>query len=207
MEIISRVTKDGLTAAAQLLNQPIVKEGVKNIAGAVTFAFGLIEIYDIYQIFRGRKISTEESTEQPKWAHTANKIEIVCAKASLVVSATVSRPGVFVISSLVGRIFSPAQRNRVFGLNTQFAVNPWHPRHVFSIAAVILAVPSVVRLTWQSIDWAYKTIRCRAPARERDAAAWLTDTKIRLMVLFNTLTSRPILHMGNQAVRLLLHPA
>lgn len=88
--------------SVRLLNQPIVKEGVKNIAGTVTFAFGLIEIHDVYQILRGREIITEPCSGYPKWVQVANKVVVVCAKISLILSAGVSRPGVFIISSLIG---------------------------------------------------------------------------------------------------------
>jgi hypothetical protein len=206
MNSISSGAKGLFNASVRLLNQPVVKEGVKNLAGSVTFVFGLVEIYDIYQIARGREISTEACSTSPKWLQVANKVVIVCAKISLILSAGVSRPGVFIISSLVGCVFSTSQLDRVFGPNTIFAVNPWHPRHVISIAAVILALPSLIQSTYKGINWMCKKI-CQyqnIPAQQTDN--WLTDSKIRLMTLFNTITSRPTLHMGNQLGRFFLHP-
>ena len=194
--------------SVRLLNQPIVKEGVKNIAGTVTFVFGLVEIYDIYQIARGREITTEAFSEDPKWSQVANKVIIVCAKISLILSGGVSRPGVYIISSLIGSVFSTSQLERVFGLNTIFAVNPLHPRHVVSIAAVILALPSLAQSSYKAIKWAYKKIRQyqNTSSNRMDVNTWLTDTKVRIMTLFNTATSRPTLHLGNQLGRFILRP-
>lgn len=195
-----------INSTIQLLNQPIVKESVKNVVGSVTFAFGLIEIYDIYQIARGRQITTETYSNYPKWIQIANKVVIVCAKISLILSAGVSRPGVFIISSLLGLVFSTPQLERVFGPNTLFSINPWHPRHIVSIVAVILALPSMIQSVCKGCNWAYKKIRQYndMPADSLKVKIWLTDTKIRLMTLFNTATSRPILHMGNQLGRFIL---
>jgi hypothetical protein len=203
MNSISDGLKDLFTSSTRLLNQPMVKEGVKNIAGTVTFVFGLVEIYDIYQIARGREITTEACLDYPKWIQVANKVIIVCAKISLILSAGVSRPGVFIISSLIECIFSTSQLDRVFGPNTIFAINPWHPRHVVSIVAVVLALPSLAQSAYKGINWTYKKIReYQGTSSNRSGVnTWLTDTKVRIMTLFNTATSRPILHLGNQLLR------
>lgn len=201
---ISGQTQNLLSISVRFLNQPIIKENIKNIAGTVTFAFGLIELHDIYQILRNREITTEPCSDYPKWMQVANKVIIVCTKISLILSAGVSRPGVFIISSIVGCVFTTAQLNRVFGPNTTFAINPWHPRHVVSFVAVILAMPSLAQSAYNGINWTIKKIQQHqnAPTNEH----WLTDAKIRLMILFNTITSRPVLHMGNKLSRLMLRP-
>lgn len=196
--------------SVRLLNQPVVKEGVKNVASSVTFLFGMMELYDIYKIATGREILTEPCSNSPKWVQIANKTVVVCAKISLVLSAGVSRPGVFIISSFTGCIFSAAQLKRIFGPNTIFAVNPWHPRHIISIAAQILAIPSIAQSTYKAINWlSYKINWMHKLSRARimltqNTDQWLTDSKIRLMVLFNSITSRPTLHIGNQLSRFIL---
>ncbi len=206
MNSISGEVKGLVNASVRLLNQPIVKEGVKNIASSVTFVFGLMELHDIYRISQGREISTETCLDSPKWVQVSNKVIIVAAKISLILSAGVSRPGVFIISSLVGPVFSTAQLNRAFGPNTIFAVNPWHPRHIVSIAAVVLALPSVAQSAYKGINWGYNKIRHYHDMSTdmKDSKNWLTDTKTRLTTLFNTITSRPTLHMGNQLSRFVL---
>ncbi|MBA3720825.1 MAG: hypothetical protein H0W88_00315 [Parachlamydiaceae bacterium] len=205
MSFIISSVKDILKTTAQFLNKPIIKEGVKNIAGTTTFVFGAIEIYDIYHIFQGRKISTEINENDKSWSHTASKVTNVCAKISLVFSACTSRPGVFLISKVVSPFSSSLAR--VFGPNTIFAVNPWHPRHVVSVAAVILAMPSVVVSGYRGLNFVYKKISSEKEllsCRKQEDQYWLTDAKLRLMVLFNTITSRPTLHIGNQFSRLIL---
>lgn len=196
--------KNGLETAVRFLNQPVIKEGVKNVASTAAFTFGIIEAYDIYQILRGREICTETHSDAPKWVQIATKVALVCAKISLILSAATSRPGVFIISTLMGSVFSSGQLERVFGPNTIFAVNPWHPRHVFSVAAVILALPALIQSTCQGIHWAY-TKNCRNENGQAQniegRGSWLTDAKVRMMTLFNTITSRPMQHLGNQLCR------
>lgn len=196
--------QSGLGTIVQFLNRPVIKEGVKNIASTAAFTFGLLEGYDTIQILRGRKISTETHSNQPKWVQVASQIALLCAKISLILSAATSRPGVWIISTLVGSVFSSIQLERVFGPNTIFTVNPWHPRHMFSIAAAILALPALIQSTYQGINWAYTTLCSRgdrqaSPLERR--GSWLTDTKIRLMASLNTIISRPAQHLGNQLCR------
>lgn len=198
MSSISTTTKSVFSNTVRFLNQPLVKEGIKKVAGCVTFAFGVVEIYDIYQILKGREITTETYSDYPKWVQVANKVVIVCAKISLILSAGISKPGVFIISTLVGCVFSSHQLEQVFGPNTIFAVNPWHPRHVVSIVAVIIALPSFAQSAYKASKWVYNKIQNGQSSNDLQNNSWLTDTKVRLMNLFNTVTSRPALHIGNQ---------
>ena len=163
--------KDGLTICVRFLNQPLVKEGVKNIAGIVIFAFGINTIYNSYRSLHSRTLTI--NADSPQWPQNLTKI-------SLILSATTSRPGAFIISKMIGCVFSQSRLERAFGPNTVFAINPWHPRHVVSIAAVILALPSLYGKEWQA------------------------DRKLRLMALFNLITSRPVQHLGNQLHRRLI---
>lgn len=195
--------KASFTQVVRFLNQPAVKEGAKNIASTAAFVFGLIEAYDIYQILRGREISTETDTDSAKWIQVANKIILLCAKTSLILSAATSRPGVFIISTLAGQIFSSKQLEYAFGPNTIFAVNPWHPRHVCSITAVILALPSVIQSTYRGMHWVYNQFSQNNQSQNKpgEQTSWLTDRKARLMALINTVTSRPTQHICNQLCR------
>lgn len=193
--------KNIITQFGNLLNHPVVKEGVKNVAGVATFAFGVVEIYDIYSSLKNRNVTTETS-QKLSWQETLKKVVMVCAKISLILSGMVSRPGVFIISTLVGMVFTPIQLESVFGPNTIFAVNPWHPRHVVSIAAVILALPAVVQALYQGAAWIYRKITQEVQVNpQASAQSWLSDMKVRLFVLFNSITSRPVLHIGNQLFR------
>jgi hypothetical protein len=203
MTFIPYSIKSILHSSAHFLNQTLVKEGVKNIAGSLTFAFGFVEIYDLYHIAKGRDISTEAKNTSPEWVQVVKKI-VMCAKLSLILSAGVSRPGVYIISSLVGRIFSTTQLEKAFGVNTIFAINPWHPRHIISFAAVILALPTIAHSAYNNGKWVYNNIYLHTPVKDSaNDTNWLTDSKLRLIVIFNSITSRPLLHMGNTLNRFL----
>ncbi len=196
--------KNGLGTAVRFLNQPVIKEGVKNIASTAAFTFGIIEAHDIYQILRGREICTETHSDAPKWVQIASKVALVCAKISLILSAATSRPGVFIISTLMGSVFSSGSLEHVFGPNIIFAMNPWHPRHVFSVAAAILALPASVQSTCQGIHWAYTKI-CQNENGQAQSiegrGVWLTDAKVCMMTLFNSIISLPVQHLGNLLCR------
>lgn len=200
------LVNSALRTTDHFLNQPIVKERIKNVASALTFTGGLFGAYDIYQVLRGREISTEIDLQAPQWKQTVQKMIMMSAKISLILSATISRPGAAIISNIVGRVWTPTQLERAFGPHTIFAVNPWHPRHVVSIAAVIFAMPSLIQTAYLGTYWVYKKVRQvpEAPLPINDNVCWLTDAKVRLMIISNTLTSRLILHMGNQFSQFLL---
>jgi hypothetical protein len=200
MSLIDHYFKHALRNAVYFLNQSGVKEGVKNCTGGVTFVIGLIETYDCYEILKGRRISTTIEIDSPRWCQVADKISLISAKLSLILSAVVSRPGRYLISTLVGRIVSKDRLDFIFGPNINFAGNPWHPRHVVSIAAILLAVPSTVQLTYKEGRLIYmklfKLYQTPSIHLSNDRIG-LTDHKVRLLNLFNIITSRPVLHIGN----------
>lgn len=125
---------------------------------------------------------------------------IVSAKISTVLSACVSRPGVYVISNLVGRVCTADQLYRAFGPTTIFAINPWHPRHVVSIVAVILITPCVVQSTYKSFKWALRQVSIIKADSSNTSLQdrFMTDRKVRFLSVFNFLTSRVTLHVSNQ---------
>jgi hypothetical protein len=79
-------------------------------------------------------------------------------------------------------IATPKTWSEYFGLNTIYAFNPWHPRHVLNITANILSSAALVK-------WVFNRF---APSRET----------LGLMVAlgaFNFITGRSTLHMANDA--------
>lgn len=48
----------GLRESVCFLNETKVKEGIKNISGVATCAFGCLEAYDLYKMSRGRFLSS-----------------------------------------------------------------------------------------------------------------------------------------------------
>jgi hypothetical protein len=203
MTAITETFKAGLSGTVGFLNQPVVKEGIKNIAGTVTFTFGLVEAYDIYQILKGRPVTTENHKSDPKWLQVASKVAIVCSKISLILSAGTSRPGIFIISTLAGQVFSSSQLTSVFGPNKSFVLNPLHPRHVFSVAALLLVLPSAGLSLYRAVN-EYLEGKAKAKVKAKADKNWLTDYRVRLMNLFTAVTSRPTLHIGNQVCRFIL---
>lgn len=153
MNSISNGTKRLFDSSVCLLNKPLVKERIKNIVSTATFVFS------IHQILQIPKIKPRTYSEYPKWVQIAHKVFFVCTTISLVLNIGVSVPGAYIISTLVGCAFSTQQLNRVFGPYTTFSVNPWHPRHVLSIAAMILAIPSCAQSVYNAFKWTYKKIK------------------------------------------------
>ncbi len=196
MSVILDQAKYFCSNCIYILNQPLVKESIKNIASAITFSFGLAELGNF--IMQEHTFSVQAFSNS--WLEVANTITDVCAKISLVLSASVSRPGVYIISSLTGVIFSTEQLEMVWGPNTIYAINPHHPRHLISFAAVILALPSNLQIVYQGLSYLYQDNLDSLTKTEKKAipATWLSDTQIKIISLFNTFTSRPLLHLGNQ---------
>jgi len=160
------------------LNQSSVKQSIKFAVGTATFSLGVLEICDVC-LGRGDKASPE----------------IICAKISIILSAATSPLGAYLIAKVANLIFTKAQLERVFGPNTTFQVNPWHPRHVASIAAVALAIPSII----PSLGMSQRKIsHFRKPG-------WLSDSKLLLIVWFNLMTSRLVLHVSNLSCKKFLH--
>lgn len=206
MSSVNNILYNNFQSTVVFLNQPLIKESIKNIVGTVTFIFGLIEIYDICLTLQGKEITTPTTSQDPEWLVVAHKVIIVCAKISIILSALSSPPGVFLASLAVGCFFSAAQIENVFGPNTTFEKNPWHPRHVVSIAAIIFALPSIALTVYQTVDWVCRNIEYFYFEEVDNENNWLSDIKVKVMTLFNTATSRPILHIGNQLARSVLNP-
>ncbi len=142
----------------------------EGIKNITTSVTFLFGIAEVYQFLRNLKQTNSNASEE-------NKAFIACIRTSLILSAAVSRPGVLLISTLAGRVCSSQTLEKAFGPNTIFALNRRHPRHAASFAAVVFAVPSLIQLF-------YKHSR---------NCSWE-----KCAIVFNTITSRPILHIGNQ---------
>lgn len=148
------------------LNQPAIKDGVKNTAGLITCLFGIIELYAF--IFYKQNTKTSPT--------------LFLAKVSICLSPLITRPGIWLISSIAA-IFS-FQIDNYFGDHTIFAVNPWYPKHIASFVAVFFAIPAI-----------YEKIN---PFPRIKKAGHGISNWVFFVLLFNTLTSRPVLHLTNQ---------
>jgi hypothetical protein len=91
------------------------------------------------------------------------------ANFSVIVSGLTSRP---IVHLMVDKFWGP---------RTTFQHNPWQPQHLVSIAATVIAIPAVLRAT-------YDAFYLRKPL-----------TRIQKLACFNFFTSRPFLHVVNAA--------
>ena len=148
------------------LNQPSIKNSVKDLTGFITCLFGMIEIYYFCKFFKAKEKTT------------LNFI----SKISLILSPFVTRQGIFLMTTFT-TLFS-LQFNGFFGQNTIFALNPWYPKHIASIAAVLFALPALyAKLT---------------PSKFNFLKNETLNNRVIFFLLFNTLSSRPVLHLANQ---------
>lgn len=148
-----------------------VKQGIKYCVGAITFGIGAKALYD----YKRGKVYSKYATAERALEGTAFNL----AQASFVLSATVTPVGVWMISAVVNRALSSAQLEKVFGPYTTFEGNWKHPRHIVSLISVSLALPLLVN----------RIVRPCTSEKQQ---------KIARRALFVVLTSRPVLHIGNQ---------
>ncbi|MGZ3732296.1 MAG: hypothetical protein ACXU9U_00955, partial [Parachlamydiaceae bacterium] len=127
------------------------------------------------------------------------KVMTLACVAGVICTGLTSQPGVFIASRLLGLAFSTPQLERVFGPNTIFVINPTHPRHIISIAGAILMAPQALHNFYlfgknvcQKIS-AYRNNQIDEPV------------EFGLLLLpFIELTTRPVLHLGNRLVSLMI---
>lgn len=183
--------KNVIVPTSQFLNQPLVKENIKNVTDRMSFAFAIFGLYNIGQILLGHRVSSEAAPSG------LEKMAVVSGKISVLLSGLNSQISVKLFSKLASYVTTPAQLERLFS-----AVNPRHPRHVLSIAALVFAAPSITLSTYKTVNWAYRVIRpsTKKTKSVNSSVFGLTDAKVRAMVLFNTLFSRVTLHNANQFI-------
>lgn len=204
MTSVCRFSESVLRSGFNFLNYH--KEGIKNILGTIAFTFGVMECYDLYKVFKHRKISPEKVLRADDWIQMCKKVMIIAGRTSLILNAGVSRPGVFLISNIMGKIFTTQQLDRFFGPNSTFVVNPWHPRHLTNIAVSILSAPMALQSTYLNLIWINKKIRNyrKSILTKTIQTNAFVYRHLRMKVFFTFMTCRTTLHCGNQVVRYLL---
>jgi hypothetical protein len=171
------------TYCIELVNQPCVKESIKNFCSSFTFTFGLVQVWILLN-----KHHRKNDAEPLKGIDRAVDIAQTCTSLSLILSAACSRPSVYLLSTLSDLCLPSDLFEIYFGPNTLFDLNPWHPRHLISLIALALALPSPTLTMINTF---------------RPLASKEFEQKTRWMALFNTLTCRPVLHTGNQLGKLI----
>lgn len=167
--------KNCLSQLSLVLNQPNVKQNIKNVIGYFTFAIG-------------PWVAVSTVSDLKDRAKTLSLSDL-SSRFSLMLHAAVSPTGIIVISKIANTIFSRTTLDRC-GEYTIFAINPWHPRHVVSIAAVLFAIPAFIHVM-------NKKIVQKQNLQERD--------NVHALALLITLMSRPIQHIVNQQVLKAVH--
>ena len=84
------------------------------------------------------------------------------------------------------RLLYPQKLESMFGRNTIFAINPWHPRHIASIAALAFMAPTIVR----SVGILAGRVKPEKTDRLARTLTW--------GVLFSFVFNRVVLHSVNQ---------
>ena len=152
----------------RFLNQPLVKEGIKEVIGAITFLGCAVEIYHF-------------ATEYPS---TTLKVVVVCTQLSVILACLTSRPGLRLCHWVAHKLARPETLVRLFGPSTNFVGNPWHPRHVASITASLLAIPAVAQSLYNLWMQRQELI-----------------SRIQKLACFNFFTGRPFLHVVNVSIK------
>ena len=139
------------------LNSPPVKNGIKNAIGAVFFSGALYSLYEMTS----------------KWKETDKTILFL--QSSIILNGMATRPVLAICEWAVHQIATPDTLTKIFGQNTIFEINPWHPRHFFNVSVNIFAAAALIHLVFTR----------KAP---RIIAA---------LTAFNFLAGRSTLHLAN----------
>jgi len=109
------------------LNSPPIKNGIKNVFGALFFSGGLYSLYEMQK--------TSDKT-------------VLLLQTSIVLNGIASRPGVALCEWVIHQIATPPTVTKIFGLNTIFAINPWHPRHLFNLSVNLIAAAALITVIY-----------------------------------------------------------
>lgn len=197
MSVVFETVKVPLKATVEFLNQPVVKESIKKIAGVAAATFGIIEAYDLYLVFRDKRaISDERNPQSPRWMQVGHKIAILTLKLSIVFNGLASRPCLYAAGKTAGFFISEARLATLVGQNTIFAVNPWHPKHILSLSATVCSLPSKVQSIYRTVLWIYAKIAGKEYQKPKiiPTGGWMSDHRARMISHINTILGRPFLH-------------
>ena len=111
------------------LNSPPIKNGIKNVFGAIAFSGAF------YALNEMRK--TTDKT-------------VLFLQSSILLNGIASRPGLALCEWVIHQIATPATLTKIFGLNTVFAINPWHPRHLFNVSVNLIAAAALITVIYSS---------------------------------------------------------
>ncbi len=163
----------GMSFLISCVNQPIIKQSIKNALSAPTIAFGCLELYHLFQKYQAGHSSPEKQ-----------KDSFGLANISLITTALMTPLGIKIPEKIFCLLISADHRLRWFGPNTVFEHNPLHPRHVMSFINLAMALPSVIKVCHYGIS-KLRSKPLPTIKREEWMASW------------NAFTSRPLQHFVN----------
>jgi len=183
-----------LNVVVRALNHPVVKPAIEQAFGCLPIAFLAIASYDM-------AVSAPQPARspQPQWVRSAVKVVKILSFVSLLFSAATAPLSLTLVGVVVHLTATAPLFEKVWGPSTIFVLNRYHPRHVISIAAVILALPAVTMTTVEGATWVYRQMQHTSSL---DSSSRLHTLQLRIMVMINALTSRPTLHIVNRLAHL-----
>lgn len=176
------------------INTPYTKDLVKRVLGDLPFALGILEAgLTLKDCFACSDVKDKQPKKVTPDISTTSKIVNFVTNTSIFLSTLSSRPGQYIGQRVCERLFAAEQLILYFGPNQNFEQTPRHPRHVISIAAFLLGIPATLK----------SFVVLAGYAKDNNE----TETRRRWIATWNTLTSRPALHLGNALVRKILAKA
>lgn len=199
----------GFHQTVSFLTQSSVKKIVKAIFGCLSFAFGIYELKQTIGELTGKldnRLKKPVKDEASKsWQKTANKMIAVITQVSLICSIFTSRPGLSLLGIALGCVNQKCHRRTPSRHVPAFVRNPYHPRHVLTIATALLGIPTTVKIIYELGVSAINQIKNLFNSRlvnsdQTDAPYEAELLKKRVKVILwmgfiNTLISRPVLHL------------
>ncbi len=132
--------------------------------GCISFTGAAVTLYQM--------VSTRETTDKTT----------LFLQTSAILSGIASRPGLAICEWSLHQIATPETLTKIFGQNTIFEINPWHPRHLFNVTVNIIAAVALIHVIYHR--------------KASKPVAGLTT--------FNFLSGRSTLHLANDAWHLAL---
>jgi hypothetical protein len=120
--------------------------------------------------------------EIPSTWKTTDKTTLFLQTSALL-SGIGSRPGLALCEWTLHQIATPETLTHIFGQNTVFEINPWHPRHLFNVTVNVVAAAALIHVIYQR----------------------KTSKPVAGLTAFNFFSGRSTLHLANDAWYLLVN--
>jgi hypothetical protein len=112
------------------LNSSPVKNGIKNVIGAISFSGALYTLYET----------------AVKWKETDKTILFL--QTSIILNGIASRPVLAICEWALHQIATPEALTQIFGQYEIFEINPWHPCHLFNVSVNVLAAAALIHVVY-----------------------------------------------------------